>query len=164
MGRVPQLFLLFKLFGAATSVVEIFKSQSQRLEQAKAELRLYSDSTDSPILNYIVFKSKVEDLERKFNDKLRSQGSITTIETLLKKYIGDKNFTIEDSPQQSFQGGMSRIPFKISFKTGTMKSIAAVLRNMEEGNEIFSLSRIKIEKTYQKYLQVDIEASSLTKG
>jgi len=157
-------FLLFKLLGAATLLLEIFTNQERRLQQAKNELTLYSDPKESPILNYIVFKSRVTDLERKFNDKLKSQGSITTIETLLKKYVEDKSPTIEDSPPQSFQGGLSRIPFKISFKTGSMKSLASVLRHLEEGNETFSISKVRIEKTYQKFLQVDIEASSLTKG
>jgi len=157
-------FLLFKLLGAATLLVEVFTNQQRRLDQAKSDLKLYSDSKDSPLLNYVVFKTRVADLERKFNDKLKSQGSITTVESLLKKYAEDKNPTIEDSPPQSFQGGLSRIPFKISFKTGSMKSLASILRHLEEGEETFSISKVRIEKTYQKFLQVDIEASSLTKG
>jgi len=157
-------FLLFKLLGATNLLVEVFTNQRQRLEQARAELKLYSDPKESPLLNYVVYKSRVAELEQKFNDKLKSQGSITTIETLLKKYAEDKNPTIEDSPPQSFQGGLSRIPFRISFKTGSMKSLASVLRHLEEGEETFSISKVRIEKTYQKFLQVDIEASSLTKG
>jgi hypothetical protein len=157
-------FLLFKLLGATSLLLEIFTNQQRRLEQARAELKLYSDPTDSPLLSYVVSKNKVADLERKFNDKLKSQGSITTIETLLKKYVEDKSPTIEDSPPQSFQGGLSRIPYRISFKTGSMKSLASALRHLEEGAETFSISRVRIEKTYQKFLQVDIEASSLTKG
>lgn len=157
-------FLLFKLLGATTLLVEVFTNQQRRLDQAKSDLKLYSDSKDSPLLNYVVFKTRVADLERKFNDKLKSQGSITTVESLLKKYAEDKNPTIEDSPPQSFQGGLSRIPFKISFKTGSMKSLASILRHLEEGEETFSISKVRIEKTYQKFLQVDIEASSLTKG
>jgi hypothetical protein len=45
-----------------------------------------------------------------------------------------------------------------------MRSLASVLRRLEEGDETFSVSKVRIEKTYQKYLQVDIDASSLTKG
>jgi hypothetical protein len=157
-------FLLFRVLSATSGLVELFTNQQRRLEQARAELKLYSDPKESPILNYIIFKARVADLERKFNDKLKSQGSITTIEALLKKQVEDKNPTIEDSPPQSFQGGLSRIPFKISFKTGSMRSLASVLRRLEEGDETFSVSKVRIEKTYQKYLQVDIDASSLTKG
>jgi hypothetical protein len=164
VGVVAIVFMTFQVFDFFVYVTRIFQDQVVRLNLARQELNLYLDPVTSPIQHYVTLRNSVNAQEERFSKQLRNQGSITVLESLLKEKVGDRNFTIEDSPQQSFQEGIYRIPFKISFKTGSLKALSQVLRDMVVGKETFSLSKMKVEKTYQKYLQVDIEASALVQG
>jgi hypothetical protein len=160
---ITFIAILYKSSWIVSSIQEKYATQRATLEQVKAQAALYTHETRSPLLTYLDLKSKVENTERKFDNKLRAQGDIATVEQLLKKHVGEKYFTLEDLPQQTFQGDIIRTPFKISFKTGSLETVAQVLSDLEQGKKTFSVSSLKIEKNYQKYLQVNIDASSLKK-
>jgi hypothetical protein len=163
MGLAIGAVLLYQFGYLLRSVTDTFTAQSKELHQAKETLAEMLDEQSSPLKKYARLSQQVIELEQHFKERLKSEGNIASLEQTLMKHIGPKYFSINEKPVQSFEGGLAATPFIVSFKTGSLDTVAKVLRDLTEGPSTFSISSVLIEKTYKKYLNVKLSASSMKK-
>lgn len=163
MSLAVGAVLLYQVGYLLTSVNETFAAQSKELRESKDALAQMLDERSSPLKKYARLSQQVLELELHFKERLKSEGNIASLEQALMKHIGPKYFSISEKPVQSFEGGLAATPFIVSFKTGSLDTVAKVLRDLTEGPATFSISSVLIEKTYKKYLNVKLNASSMKK-
>jgi hypothetical protein len=159
------VFLLFYLSSFLGGIFSNLSKQSEELEAARKRLSQFLDTDNSPVTNYLLLKAKKESIERAAKNTQNSgENAISAIERLVYKQVGKKNSTIEEGRAQPVDKSIVRVPYRINFRTGSLSDIVSILKTLTEEHQSFKISRLKIEKTYQKFLDVNIEVFNTTRA
>jgi hypothetical protein len=165
---IALLLVAFSLFYLSSYLGTLFttlNNQSKELEAARKRLTQFLDTENSPVSNYLLLKTKKESIERNAKStQSKGDNAISSIEKLVYKQVGKKNSTIEEGRAQAIDKSIVRVPYKINFRTGSMSDIVAILRTLTDEHDSFKISRLKIEKTYQKFLDVNLEVFNTTRA
>ena len=147
-----------------TNLRDEFNQQSEKLDELRTRLNLLLDSDRSPITSYLTLRAK-----RKLMDNALKKGpgseddALASIEKFVHKPVGKEQSFIDAGRSQPINDNLTRTSYRINIKTGKLDDVVTVLRHLSDSYQSIAVTSLKLDKNYQKFLNVEIEVLNTTK-
>ena len=137
----------------------IFAKQRQKLRTIEGNAKI----TPKKISEYLALEKRRDEVKERYKKVELKQGVRSHIETLIRTHIGaNTNPTIQNLNVKKIGQGYLQEPFKVGFKTDSLKTLSKFLKELVEGPQPLVLSRLVIKRSRSgDKLQISLDTSSI---